>query len=197
MYRKLLTALVSACALAAVLVGPASASAATLSLNLDINPTQWQSNTASFNSSSTTVTTSFGSSVCDDFDFRTVITQNVADPVTLEPFDTDQPDIDDCDPVGGATLGYSNGQTTGPVTFNANGTGTLPLRFTETWAGSSSCVRQGSLSLAYTPNQTPGVASFDGYLPRVTGACPATARFQGTFYVGDDAGYPIHWVVTP
>jgi hypothetical protein len=203
MYRKVLTALVSACALAAVLVGPATASASTLTLYGPLIPDP--ATDAYFESDSTTVT--FGSfpAQCGKFSIYTDITQNSADPVTLQLNSTSwagPPSLVGC-PHGS----YSNIQLTAAMQFNANGTGTLPLSVTETWPGGSSCVRQGTLNLTYTPNTGYAQGSpvaFDGFLNKVSGSCPTSARFQGTFGgqgssngPTDEFGFPIDFVVTP
>jgi hypothetical protein len=224
MHRKLLTLLVAACALGAVVIGPATASAATLGLySSSGSPYSPDPNTsqAYFEADATSV--SFGSftAQCGKFSFTTDITQNHADPVILDlrtSAGTPSPALVGC-PSG---LSYSNIQFTAPIEFNADGfgsvhgpqipgTGTLPLRITETWSGAS-CVREGTLNLTYFPSQTGwydrigSSVSFDGYLQRVSGslACPTSARFQGSFdgygsWVGptDETGTPIEWIVTP
>jgi hypothetical protein len=219
MHRKLLTLLVSACALAAVMVVSATASAATLGVYAyGPGPGGLDPYTENVYFESDTTTVSFGSfpAQCGSFSFWTDITQNDANPVTLSLVSSPQaPALVGC-PSG---ISYSNIQATGPVQFNANaiaysgqpGTGTLPLRVTEQFGGVS-CVREGTLNLTYKADQDGygdtfggSPVTFDGYLNKVSGgACINSARFQGTFggkysSVGPTNENDVHieWIITP
>jgi hypothetical protein len=199
MRRKLVAALISTAALAAVLAGPATASAATLTLNssvLGIPATE-----ADFESSSTTIQSDFGSYDCEQFTFGTNITQNGADPVTLQ-LSTARiaPSVNGCETSSGAFVNYSNIQLTSPMEFNADGTGSLSLRLSESWNGVINCVREGVLDLSYIPNQSGSDVNFDGTLSRVSGSawCMNDVYWQGWFATPtDDFGAPIDWIVTP
>lgn len=201
MRRKLLTLLVSACALAAGMVGPAAASAATLTITDGLGD---PAASANFESSSTRVSTSLGYYDCEEFILRTDITQNAADPVTLQltttpglPFVAS---VDGCQTTSGVSIEYSNIQLTDAMEFAADGTGSLPLRFTETWNGTYTCVRQGVLDLAYTASQPDWGVTFGGALTKVSGSsvCPSVAVWSGSFDRPTDAmGDPVDWVVTP
>lgn len=197
MHRQMLTVLVCACALAA----PASASADTLTLTNTLGePAAF----ADFESSSTAVITPQGSFECDGIALATEITQNAADPVTLQladrPWHYLATAFGDCQTATGVTIGYSNIELTGPMELNADGTGTLPLRFTETWNGAStySCVREGVLDLVYAPNQSANQqVGYSGWLNMVSGLCPISAHWQGTFDTPTEDYSPIEFVVTP
>lgn len=206
MRQKLRAILLSAFAVTVLAVVPASASATTLTANsvLGIPATNayfgvdgsWS------NTTSMTVDTTFGSYTCDNFFLATTITQNEADPITL---DDDVIEIDDtCTTPTGATIEYSDMQLTAPMTLNADGTGALPLRVTENWTSRwgipYSCVREGVLDVDFDPTNNSSAIALYGGMPVVSGSsCPQASYWYVSIPDGalDEFGGPIEWVVTP
>jgi hypothetical protein len=200
MRKKLRAILLAAFALAVLAVVPASASATTLTANS--SALQIPATIADFQDGATYVGTGLGSYNCDEFTLGTSITQNEADPITLE---LTSANIDGCLTSSGLTIDYSDIELTSAMTLNADGTGAIPLRLTETWtspnwSGSVSCVREGVLDVTFDTTNQYGNVTYDGNLVRVSGGsfCPVNSSWDGWFdSVTDDFGTPIEWVVTP
>jgi hypothetical protein len=202
MHRQLSTALACACALACALAIPAFASAATLTLtNMNGDPAAF----ADFESSYTWVNTPQGSYQCGGIALPTEITQNGSDPVTLQlgnrPWHYLRTgSMGGCQLPNGSTIAYSNLQVPDPMEFNADGTGTLPLRFNQTWTVDPvtkyNCVREGVLDLTYVPNDPHRPISYSGWIYTVSGVCPS-GLFAGHFDSPTEDHGPIDFVVTP
>jgi len=186
MRRKLLTALVAACALTGVLVGPASASAATLTLN---NSLEEPAKVANF-PDGTGLEVQGTSLACETFALQSEITKNAADPVTLK---ITGANISGCT-VSGFPLEYSEIQSN-YMKLNANGTGQLHLKVKETskiWT----CEREGILNLTYTE----GKVTASGEMMKTSGTvfCFNVHNWKTTFSPAtDEFSSPIDWVITP
>jgi hypothetical protein len=174
-------------------IGTASASASTLTL---ASPWFGPIANANFIASGPMVYGYSGAAFeCQKFDLQTEITQNEADPVTLESTGVS---LGPCETGQHFKLEFSDIETTSPMTLRPDGTGTLPIRLTEhaEWKGPD-CDRSGTLKLTEYGG---GVIGYNGDLAVTEGYCgwaiPIT--LNGSFNVPtDETGEPIEFVVTP
>jgi hypothetical protein len=194
MRLNLRTILFSTVAVAAVLTGPAAASAATLTAtNASLG---MPAETAEFHDGYVSMSGPSDTKNCDVFDLgEAAITQNDADPITLDPSSIT---ISGCETHSGLGYTYTNVQATGPMALHPNGTGTLPISATETMILTGmGCVRAGTLSITFAPSSPDGGFLLSGNLDGSQCGGPSwwnAVVLDGPTEYGFD---PIDWVVTP
>jgi hypothetical protein len=193
MRLNLRTILLSTVALAAVLAGPATASGATLTAtNASLG---MPAETAEFHDGWLNISGPSNVKNCDVFDLgEASITQNGADPITLDPSSIT---ISGCETSSGLGYTYTNVQATGPMELHPDGTGTLPISASETQTLTGlGCVREGTLDITFNTNSLGGGLMLSGDMDgsQCGGASHWIARASGPTEYGYDL---IDWVVTP
>ena len=187
MGRKLLGVLASACVLVGVLVGPASASASTLTLYDGLEEALEPADPVYFaNGGGLKVNATLQK--CETFELETEVTENEADPVTLQ---LTGANLEGCS-WGSSWLKFSEIESPYPMILNADGTGALFLRVKEEVSWGLTCVREGVLNLTHSE----GLVTAAGYMQAVTFPCPGL-NWKATFGPTYDEFGEITWVVTP
>jgi hypothetical protein len=193
MRLNLRTILLSTVALAAVLVGPATASGATLTAtNASLG---MPAETAEFPEGYVSMAGPSDMKYCDVFDLgETAITQNEADPITLAPSSIT---ISGCETPSGLGYTYTNVQATGPMELHPDGTGTLPISASETMTLTGlGCVRQGTLNITFAPSSPGGGFLLSGNLDG--SQCGGPSWWNAVVGRPTEYGFDlIDWVVTP